>query len=274
MIFYSMRERPIAGAGEVARSGEKRILAPFLPKRIVSLCPSLTETLFALGLADSVAGRTRYCVHPADDVRSVPVVGGTKDVDPATVDRCSPDLIIAVKEENMREAVELLGRSYPVFVFDVNSYDGALRAISDLGKLTGRQEQAQELHERIRQAFASLEPIEPRTAVYLVWDGPYLAAGGGTYIDSLLAMCGLRNVCADRSGYPTLTADDLRALNPEVVLLPDEPFEFDRSHADRIRELLPSARVPLVDGQLLSWYGSRMRLAPPYLMERVLKELR
>jgi len=244
----------------------RRVVFRYPPERIVSLCPSLTETFFALGLDDRIVGRTVYCTRPPDRVRTVPTVGGTIDVDTQAVAELSPDLIVAQKEENARAIVEDLSRSYPVYVVNVESYDDALRTIADLGDITGQREQALRLVANVKGKFADLTPIQPKRVAYLVWNEPYMAAGSKTYIDSLLEMCGLTNVCKSlRSRYPKLTPEDLRTLAPEVVMLSSEPFPFDESHADELRTLLPEAAVLLVDGELMSWFGPRMLDAPVYL---------
>ncbi len=244
----------------------RRVVFHHPPTRIVSLCPSLTETLFALGLDDRIVGRTVYCTRPSDKVQTVPTVGGTKDVDPQAVAGLSPDLIVAQKEENARAIVEDLSRSCPVYVVSVESYHDALRTIADLGDITGHREQASRLVANVKGRFADLASIQPKRVAYLVWNEPYIAAGSKTYIDSLLAMCGLTNVCkSPRSRYPKLTPDDLEALAPEVVMLSSEPFPFDESHVDELRTLLRGAAVLLVDGELMSWYGPRMLDTPAYL---------
>jgi len=237
------------------------------PQRIVSLCPSLTETLFALGLGGRIVGRTSYCVHPADVVTTLPVVGGTKTLSIETIAALAPDLIIAAKEENDRAQVESLMERHPVFVVDVNDFDEALRAVRDVGEVTGARESAAGLVKRINLAFEDLSPLEPAVdVVYLVWGDPPMAAGRGTYIDALLQRCGLRNVCANLEGrYPKVGVEQIATLAPQAVLLSSEPFPFTEAHVAEWGEKIPAATIFLVDGEMFAWYGARMIDAGPYL---------
>jgi len=236
------------------------------PRRVVSLCPALTETLFALGFGDAVVGRTSYCIRPAEHVRNVATVGGTKDVEIDRVRTLNPDLIIAAKEENPRRTVEALAETFPVYVIDVTDFESALQAITSLGHLTGRTEQARTLIDNVRNAFADLRPRATRRVAYLIWQKPYMAAGGNTYIHALLEKCGCENVCAQLTDrYPEVTIEMLRRFAPQWVLLPSEPFPFDDAHVAELAPQVAPARVRRIDGQMFSWYGSRMLAAAEYL---------
>lgn len=243
----------------------RSLTIPTIPQRIVSLCPSQTETLFALGLEGRIVGRTRYCIHPADKVAAIPVVGGTKKIDHALVAQLEPDLIIAQMEENTPEDVEKLSSVAPVYVTRVEDYASALDSILRLGEITGTQEVARQWVQKIEAAFATL----PRSAIplrvlYLIWRKPYMAAGASTYIHSLLTRLGWHNVAAALPGrYPTLT--DPTALTPDLVLLSEEPYPFTEKHFPDIQRMWPSARVLLVRGDYFSWYGVRMVEAASYL---------
>lgn len=244
----------------------REVAIAFPPRRIISLCPSLTETLFALGLEDEIVGRTSYCVHPAECVSAVPTVGGTKDVTIQAVLDLRPDVVIAGKEENRKEVVEALAAATAVYVTDVRSHGHALQAIRDLGAVTDRAQPAKALTAEIEARFARLPRGRKITAVYLVWRQPYMAVGRDTYIHSLLEICGLHNVCVTLpERYPAVTLADLQALSPELLLLSSEPFPFDHTHAAELARHLPRSRVMLVDGEMFSWYGSRMILAAEYL---------
>jgi ABC-type Fe3+-hydroxamate transport system substrate-binding protein len=253
---------------------QRDVSFPFPPRRVVSLCPSLTETLFALGLDEgTVVGRTEYCVHPAGRVRNVATVGGTQTIDTQRVRTLRPDLVIASKDENSREAVEALSETLAVFVFDVRGFEDALRAISRLGELTDCTGRAQALAGEIRAAFATLRSRATRRVAYLIWKDRYRAVGRDTYIDSLLHKCGFKNVCAPLAGrYPELSLDTLRDLRPEWVFLSSEPYPFDESHAAQLAARLTRTRVIRVDGEMFGWYGSRMLAAADYL-KRLAAEL-
>ena len=232
------------------------------PRRIVSLVPSQTELLFALGLDAEVVGVTRYCIAPADRIAGRARVGGTKDFDPEAVADLKPDLIIGAREENDRQRIERLQQNHPVWLSDVTDLDAALDMIQRVGVLVNRPQAAADLTGRIASAFADLPAFRPLDAAYLVWRRPYLAAGLGTFIDDMMRRCGLRNICAPRRRYPEVIAEDLAPA--EVVLLSSEPFPFDEKHVAELGGDRPDRRVLLIDGTLFSWYGSRLVAAPAY----------
>jgi ABC-type Fe3+-hydroxamate transport system substrate-binding protein len=237
------------------------------PRRIVSLCPSLTETLIMLGAGDRLIGRTRYCTQPAGCVEHVAIVGGVHDINQDAINRLAPDLVLASREENQREPIEALASRRPVLVADVKSVDDARRLIGDLGAVTGTMEQAQRLVNLITESFEALEPLEPplRT-VCLVWKQPLMAASGRTYIGDLLRRAGLVNTLPSGGGtYPTVTLDELATLQPDVLLLPDEPYAFGETDALEFQRSLPQTRSFLVDGQMLAWYGGRTVQAAGFL---------
>ncbi|HET7616586.1 MAG TPA: helical backbone metal receptor [Bacillales bacterium] len=238
---------------------DRKLSYAFPPKRIVSLCPSITETLFDLGLSEKeVVGRTRYCIHPEDVVKNVRSVGGTKKIKAEVITELKPDLIIAEKEENPKVAIEELEQDFPVFVTDVRSYDDALAMIRDVGRLVDREEAAKELAEKIDTKFDFFGRVSPREAAYVIWNNPYMVAGGDTYIDSMLRKAGFTNVFRDSEGrYPTVTVEDFRKAAPELIFLASEPFPFQESHEKALQEQLPDCQVVRVDGEIC-WYGSRM----------------
>jgi ABC-type Fe3+-hydroxamate transport system substrate-binding protein len=247
---------------------DRIVQMPCPPRRIVSLCPSLTETLFDLGAGPAVVGRTRYCVHPAEHVDIVPVVGGVQDVDTDAVTALHPDLVIATKEENLAVDVETIAKSTPVFVVSVHDTASALRAIHDLGDLTGHAHNTRRRIDAIETAFAHLSSGPLGTAVCLVWKSPWTSVGRDTYIHSLMELCGWHNLTADLPGrYPNVTLGTLMALAPEYVLLPSEPHRFSDSDASALAASLPRTRVLCLDGQMLTWYGSRMYFAAAYLRD-------
>ncbi|MEN2992791.1 MAG: helical backbone metal receptor [Bacteroidia bacterium] len=252
----------------------RTLLVPEAPERILCLCPSLTETLFALGLEGKIVGRTRYCIHPADKVRHLPVVGGTKKIDHALVRELAPDLIIAEKEENTKADVEALSAIAPVFVANVENYEDALQTIRQLGDLTGTRSQAEALVEGIERAFAQVPSLpQPRRVLYLIWREPFMAAGHNTYINSLLERLNLVNEALFLEGrYPIIEQPD--RLHPHFIFLSSEPYPFGEKHIPEVQRLWPHASVYLVRGDYFSWYGARMLEAAPYfrqLVERLAK---
>ena len=234
--------------------------------RIVSLVPSLTETLAALGLDEAVVGLTRFCVHPPDWRTRKAIVGGTKAVRVDRVRALAPDLVVANREENTRADVEAVATFAPVVVTDIATVDGALAAIRDLGHRTGCGEAADALAARLAAAFAAPpdgSPAAPALRVaYLIWRDPWMVAGGDTFISDVLARCGLANVFADRPRYPAVTPADLAAARPDALLLSSEPYPFDERHVAELGALVPGVPAVRVDGEAFSWYGPRMAGAP------------
>jgi ABC-type Fe3+-hydroxamate transport system substrate-binding protein len=248
----------------------RQVTFRYPPRRIVCLCPSLTETLFALGAGPRVVGRTVYCVHPPAGVVTVPTVGGTKNVDIPALLELRPDLVIAAQEENRRPDVEKLAERVAVYVVDVRGVPDALGVIQTLGDLTDCTGPAANLVERISERFTCLRRAADQRVAYLVWREPYMAAGRETYIDALLRQIGLQNAAGNRpERYPRLSPAELRALAPEAVLLSSEPYPFDETHCAELAAIVPNARLLLVDGELLGWYGARMLAAGDYLDDLV-----
>jgi ABC-type Fe3+-hydroxamate transport system substrate-binding protein len=238
------------------------------PRRIVSLVPSLTEALFALGLGERVVGVTEWCVHPAERVAALPKVGGTKSPDLAAIRALAPDLVIANQEENRRRDVERLeSEGIPVWVTYPRTVAEGAALLAELAELGATPEARLSVVAPVQDAVAEAERARPaqRTAVFCpIWRDPWMAVGGDTYADDLLSLCGGRNVFGAGGGrrYPRVTIDEIVAAAPEVVLLPDEPYAFGADDEAELRRLpLPAAksgRIHRIDGTWVSWYGPRI----------------
>ncbi len=226
--------------------------------RIVSLVPSLTELLFDLGLREEVVGRTRFCIHPEDEVESVRIVGGTKNPDLEKIHELQPDLIIANREENRKEDVEALMNDFNVLLTDISTIEDAFLAIHDIGEATGISEQARELIAECQQEMVDISYAHELNVAYFIWRQPWMVAGGGTYIDDVLKRWGLKNVYSDAARYPEIEEADVRKRYPDLILLSSEPYPFKDKHLEELREICPAADIQLVDGEWFSWYGSRM----------------
>lgn len=240
------------------------------PRRIVSLVPSQTELLFDLGLNETVVGVTRYCVHPHAKTQHKTAVGGTKNPDLDLIRSLKPDLILGNKEENRREDIEALRAQFPVWVSDIHSLDEATAMIRQIGELVQNKTSAEWLAGRIEERFERLATEQIAGALrkkvaYLIWKKPWMVAGGGTFIHDLLERAGLDNVFAHQPRYPECTAEILAASRPEVILLSSEPYPFKENHRDEMKALCPNAQILLVNGELFSWYGSRLLRTPAYL---------
>ena len=238
------------------------------PSRIISLVPSQTELLHYLGLENETIAITKFCVHPEAWFRNKTRIGGTKAIDIEKIKALQPDLIIANKEENVKEQVEMLAEHFPIWVTDVNNLTDAYRMINDIGLLTGMENAASELVNAIEikfdSVFQTLSINKGIPTVYLIWKDPYMTIGGDTFISNMLETAGLMNVFSNQTRYPEITVSQLRTTNCELILLSSEPYPFEQKHIDELQRELPGIKIILVDGEMFSWYGSRLLLAPDY----------
>lgn len=242
-----------------------------LPKRIVSLVPSQTELLFDLGLEEEVIAITRFCIHPEEWFLQKTRVGGTKTLHLQKIRELRPDLILANKEENVKEQIEELAREFPVWVSDISNLQDALSMIVSVGEMTGRPGAARSMAERIHNEFSALEATSglrhhvKGRAAYLIWRNPWMSVGRDTFIHDILTRAGFHNVFDDRTRYPETSLEELRDKQCEWVLLSSEPYPFREKHLKEIQSILPAAKVLLADGEMFSWYGSRLLKTGSYL---------
>ncbi len=234
------------------------------PKRIISLVPSQTELLFDLGLQEEIVGITKFCIHPQELCKSKPKVGGTKNINIEKIAELNPDLIIANKEENQKEPIEALSKDYPVWISDVKNLEDALNMIKLLGVLLEKGEKAKEMIEKIQDAFIDKRSKPSKRVAYLIWQNPYMSIGKDTFIHDMLTHLGLVNVFGDKKRYPITSMEELKKLQPDCLWLSSEPFPFKQSHVDHIKRHFLATNVQLVDGEMFSWYGSRLLLAIKY----------
>jgi len=247
----------------------RNILLPDIPLHIISLVPSQTELLFDLGLGHLIVGITKFCVHPANLVKDKIKVGGTKKLNIDLIRSLKPDLIIGNKEENERSQIETLMQEFPVWMSDIANLPEALEMIRGIGLLTKTEDKAHAIALEIEDRFNSLLPIKKSLQVaYLIWQEPYMVAGQGTFINDMLQRCGFINV-TKQERYPNVTVDNLQQANPNVIMLSSEPYPFKQRHMEAFAAMIPGAKVILVDGEMFSWYGSRMLLAVQYFEKLV-----
>lgn len=239
------------------------------PQRIVSLVPSQTELLYDLGLDEQVVGITKFCVHPKRWFRTKQRIGGTKQVHLDRMAQLQPDLIIGNKEENTREDITALAGQWPVWMSDIYHLSDALDMIRKLGQVCDRTSRAHELAGQIQAAFRQIPtPSSPRPRVlYLIWRKPYMAVAKNTFIDDMLTQAGFSNALSDQERYPELTEQDIHTIAPDCVFLSSEPYPFRQKHLNELQALCPQAALHLVDGELFSWYGSRLLRAPAYFRQ-------
>jgi ABC-type Fe3+-hydroxamate transport system substrate-binding protein len=236
------------------------------PERIVSLVPSLTELVCALGCAPRLIAVTRYCTDPPEIVAGLVKVGGTKNPDCDAILALAPDLILVNAEENRRADYDRLAAAgVPLFNSFPKSVLAAALSIRRLGNVLGRAEEADDLASRIEaERAAALERISRRTRVFCpIWRNPWMTFNRDTFAHDLLWCAGADNVAADAADrYPRVELSDIAARRPEVVLLPDEPYRFAERHVATLGELSETPawrdqRIHLVDGKAVSWYGPR-----------------
>ena len=242
----------------------------FPPKRIVSLVPSQTELLFDLGLHEEVVGITKFCVHPKEMWATKPRIGGTKKFHFDRIADLQPDLIIGNKEENEQEQIKQLENQFPVWMSDIKTLEDALDMIVMLGELTDRQPKATAMAIRIHQSFSNLKKMQigqPKPkAAFFIWKNPYMVAASDTFIHTMMEAAGFINVFPDKTRYPEVALLDVAKRQADVLLLSSEPFPFSEKHFPEIKAECPQAVIQLVDGEMFSWYGSRMLKAAAYFV--------
>lgn len=226
------------------------------PTRIVSLVPSQTEFLIDIGA--NVVGRTKFCIHPAEKVGDIPIIGGTKNFRLDSIRELSPDLIIGNKEENYQEGIALLKEDFPVWMSEIYTLDDAFTMMERLGSLCRKEEKAKLISNECRNVMKAMQGVRSGSAVYLIWQNPWMAAGKNTFIDHMLTHLGYQNlITSDR--YPEISLEEIAKLNPDWVLLSSEPYPFKSKDLSLVKDFLKHPNVELVDGELFSWYGSRLK---------------
>ncbi len=249
------------------------------PKRVISLVPSQTELLYDLGLDEEVSGITKFCVHPKQWFLSKTKVGGTKQVKKNVIDDIKPALIIANKEENVKAQIEALASHYPVWVSDIKTLRDAIEMIQSVGEITGKNQRAKEIAGAIGLTFKNCKDeinklSNQQSAAYLIWRKPYMAAGRDTFINEMMNYCGLKNIFSGDDGrYPEITIELLHKKGCKLLLLSSEPFPFGQKHIDELQPHLPDTKILLADGEMFSWYGSRLLQAPGYF-KKLLQEIK
>ncbi len=240
--------------------------------RVVSLVPSLTETIASLGGKNLLAGVTRFCKYPEGIRNQATVVGGPIDFDTGIITGLHPDVVLAVKEENDKARVLKLTEKLPVVVFDILQLSDAFTMIDIFGKLLDREKEAAKLVTGIKTGFNALKDITHREkCIYLVWEKPWMAAGQETFINEMLRLTGFENVVRGR--YPEASKKDFEQA--EVLLLSSEPYPFTEKHLQELQKQYPEKKILLVDGEMFSWYGSRLLLAVDYFkgLQQTFEEL-
>ena len=243
-------------------------------KKIVSLVPSITELLYDLGLKEEVVGITKFCVHPEKWLQEKTIVGGTKNLRISTIENLQPDLIIASKEENVEEQVKLLSKNFDVLLTDVMTIKDGFQLLSDIAFIVGKKDAGDDLISKTKSAFAVLKQHAyaknniPKV-VYLIWKDPFMSVGADTFIHHMINAAGFENILASSSRYPIITESELKNLAPDYIFLSTEPYPFKAIHQSQLQEQFPDSKIILIDGEMFSWYGSRMQKFPNYIIKNL-----
>lgn len=237
--------------------------------RIVSVVPSQTELLYALGITP--VGQTIFCIHPDQYFKEATKIGGTKKLNIPKIKALKPDLILANKEENEKSQIETLEKECKVWMSDIVEFGDAIHMISQVGLLTGRSPEAEVINGKIQEKFQALRSLiagnRPRV-LYLIWKNPFMAAGHHTFINSMLREAGFVNALPTAfKRYPELDTDAIKAIKPDFIFLSSEPYPFKESHITEMEKEFPQTKIRIVDGEMFSWYGNRMTLAADYFVQ-------
>ncbi len=244
----------------------REILLSKVPERIVSLVPSQTEYLYDLGLEEQIVGQTLYCIHPEEAFRKSYKIGGTKKLNLIKIRALNPDLIIANKEENDQKQIEELALEFPVWISDIKTLKDALDMMQKLGDILNKKAESAAIVNDISNQFKILQKQKiTKTALYLIWQKPWMAAGPQTFISEMLHFAGFNNVVTEtETRYPNLFFGDMENYKPDCIFLSTEPFPFKESHVAELQAVFPNSIVKLVDGEIFSWYGSRLKKCADY----------
>lgn len=236
--------------------------------KIISLVPSITEALFDFGLNEKeIIGRTKFCIHPENAVQKIEIIGGTKNLNIAKIKSLNPDLIIANKEENVKEQIEELQKDFKVLVTNISNLEDNYYLLKTLGNLLEKQEIAQKFNLKIYEILAKFSDLEKKKCAYLIWKNPYMTVGFDTFIHDILDKIGFQNIFKNEKRYPEISVEDLK--NADYIFLSSEPFPFQQKHIDELQKELPDAKISLVDGEAFSWYGTRLAKCESYFQNLV-----
>ncbi|WP_079240914.1 ABC transporter substrate-binding protein [Chryseobacterium indologenes] len=234
--------------------------------KIVSLVPSITEALFDLGLTENeVVGRTKFCIHPQDKIKNVAVIGGTKNINIEKIKALQPDLILANKEENVKDQVEALMNDFKVTVTNIDTIEDNYYLLKNLGKLFGKEDRAQLFNLKIYDVLNQAKLEAPVKAAYLIWKNPYMTIGSDTFIHRILSEIGFENIFKNKTRYPQIITEDL--ADADVIMLSSEPFPFKEKHIEELQVFYPDKKIMIVDGEAFSWYGTHIAKCENYFKE-------
>ena len=229
------------------------------PKRVISIVPSQSEFLWEIGLRDELVGITKFCVHPNEMFSTIERVGGTKKLHIDKIRALKPDLIIGNKEENEQADIEVLQKEFNVWISDIYNFEDSFKMMIELGIILGKETETNSLVSKIKKSLLEIKDIFSNQKVaYFIWKSPYMLAASNTFIDFVLNYIGLNNSLSGFKRYPELIESALKELKIDYCFLSSEPFPFNENHVKDFKNMLPHAKIFVVDGEVFSWYGSRL----------------
>ena len=236
--------------------------------KVISLVPSITEALFDLGLTENeVIGRTKFCIHPEGKVKNVDIIGGTKNLNIQKIKNLQPDLILANKEENIKEQVEELMRDFKVTVYNTETIEDNYYLLKNLGILFNKEQKAQAFNLKIYEIFSEVKISSRIKAAYLIWKNPYMTVGSDTFIHHVLSEIGFENIFRTQTRYPGIQLEDL--AEADVIMLSSEPFPFKEKHIAELKQFYPDKKIMIVDGEAFSWYGTHLAKCQDYFKKLI-----
>lgn len=231
--------------------------------KVVSLVPSITEALFDLGLTENeIVGRTKFCIHPKEKVKNVPIIGGTKNIDITKIKTLQPDLILANKEENIKEQVEALMQDFKVIVTNIENIEDNYYLVKNLGAIFNKEEKAQLFNLKIYEVLNQVKIHSPIKVAYLIWKNPYMTIGSDTFIHKVLEEIGFENIFKQKKRYPEIQIENL--AEADIIMLSSEPFPFKEKHVEELKKNYPEKKIIIVDGEAFSWYGTHIAKCENY----------
>ncbi len=241
-------------------------------KRIVSLVPSQTELLVDLGLEDLIVGTTKFCVHPAHIKSTKEIIGGTKNIKVDKIKALKPDIILCNKEENTKEIVETCELIAPTHVSNIYTLNDVKELIEQYGKLFSCRTESKRILEKLQFkiiGFKNFIANKPKKKVaYFIWRNPWMVAGDNNFINHILQLNHFENIYNNKPRYPEIELKKIRLEgDPELILLSSEPYPFKEEHAFEIGRFTHHAKTIFVDGEMFSWYGSRLLKAFDYFKQ-------
>ena len=242
------------------------------PKRIISLVPSQTELLVDLGLEEFIVGVTKFCIHPSSLRKTKSIVGGTKNINIDKIKALKPDIILCNKEENTKEIVEICEQIAPTHVSDIFTLDDSKELIIQYGEILSCKTAAENIIEKLDNEFVKFQQFikntEEKKVAYFIWRDPWMVAGKNTFINHLLELNSFKNIYSNKERYPEINLENISNNDAlDFILLSSEPYPFKEKHISEISTYYKNSKTILVDGEMFSWYGSRLLKAFDYFIK-------